>query len=692
MTNQRVQAPPRLLLGVTLLFWGSMTGRPLLALILALVVESPNWIRSRWNFEDSACSRAWQLSLILTLVTGIAIWLDGDRYTTVPKLFTWLPVLFFPLQFVQSFGFINYLNLSSFSFFSQEYRKRNIEIGINPPNIRFNFGNFYFVATITAASLGYQTQHTIFFLGLVILSAWLVFAHMRSRFFAILTLILCGATIGLSGQIGLSKLYHWATHRGLGLGSIPSADPTQKRTNIGSLGEIKQSTEIIWRLRTQSGHMPPRLIRSVSYNRYKGVNWKNQYPAPLTDDEESFRELASMNLIENDSYYLLRETMSRSDLIKKLPEYEIRGASSLAEPLPLPGNTSTLQDFQIDGVDINPLGTVRIFPQKPIIQGKVRWNDTPSTEAPPFPEEDLDIDDTEWEGIHHVADAIGLKQLPTTAAKIQRLSQFFSTEFQYTRYLTIGRAYATPRRPTVIETFLTTNRRGHCEYFATAATLLLRSADVPTRYTIGYAVMEQHPRNQEWIVRGTHAHAWTRVWDDTLEQWIDFDPTPTGWLAAESGASNNYQWIYDTYQRIKEDFFLWRNEPKNRLGVTIAIWILGISVILYIAVRLRKSRVMIGHKHASVASPKPIIRTPLHDLERSALKILGARKPGDTWVAWLIKLKFHHIPEVELLEACSLHQQLRFDPSPSDPAHAERLSQIAQKINQQIRSLKTPVT
>lgn len=691
MTSKQIQPPPKLLLGATLLFWGAMSGNSAFALVLALIVESPNWIRSRWNFSDQACVRAWQLSLIITVLTAIPIWLDGNRYTAFPRLLTWLPILLFPLQFIQSFGFVNYLNLSNFYFFSRIQRERNAELGIEQANVRFNFGNVYFIAITVAASLSPYAQQKVFYIGLTILVAWLILAHVRNRIFAMITVLLLAAAIGLSGQIGMSMLYKWATSHGHEHGAIPSSHPTLKHTSIGSLGAIKQSPEMLWRVTTESGQTPPRLLRTCTYNRYRGVSWRTHYPAAMfEEDEEEFRELGSIDLeindsTINDSYYLLRENMTRADITKPLPKFEIRGATITGEPLPLPGSASTLRDFVHEGIEINPLGTVCIFPQKSIIQGTARWNDDIATEAPPFPVEDLAIDEYEMAGIHEVADALGLKELATTTEKVQRLRKFFDTEFEYSRYLTIERVHPNKTRPSPVETFLTTNKSGHCEYFATAATLLLRASGVPARYSIGFSVMEKNDRNNEWVIRGTHAHAWTRVWNEELNMWVDFDPTPAGWLSAETTQrSSRYQDFLDAYQRFREDFFLWRNQPNNRLGVTIAIWVLVGSLILYVAFRLRKSRVVVGSQKASKFRGQPTLKTPLHHLEKIALKILGPRNPGETWINWLGKLKAHQISETDLEQACSLHQQLRFDPSPPENQLQQQLAEITQKLIKQL--------
>jgi hypothetical protein len=441
---------------------------------------------------------------------------------------------------------------------------------------------------------------------------------------------------------------------------------------------------MLWRIFPEPGVAPPRLLRIASYNRYKGINWKNRLPDPIPEDDTNFRELTTMELTDGEPYYLMRENMSRKDLVKNLPTFRMRGASGSEEPLPLPGDASSLQDFELDGIEINPLGTVRVFPQRSIIEGSVRWNDRATPDDPPFSVEDLEIDDFEIEGINEVAEKLGLKELPTTMAKVARIRDFFSSEFEYTLYLTIQRARAKRTRPSEIETFLTTSKRGHCEYFATAATLLLRAADVPARYCVGFSVMERSTRSNTWIIRGTHGHAWTRVWDDNRQRWVDFDPTPPGWLAAETGEATRSQWLADAYQRFKEDFFLWRNRPANRLGATIVMWILGLSVFIFIGRRLWKSKLVVDTKKQIVYGNGERITTPLHALEKPALKILSPRQPGETLVSWLAKLKSHNFPAATLEEAASIHQRLRFDPSPTESDQVERLTVITGELRKRI--------
>ncbi len=76
-----------------------------------------------------------------------------------------------------------------------------------------------------------------------------------------------------------------------------------------------------------------------------------------------------------------------------------------------------------------------------------------------------------------------------------------------------------------IEEFLFINRRGHCEYFATAAVLLLRAVNVPARLVAGFRGGDWNEYGQYIAVRQRHAHTWIEVFFPTYG-WQRFDPTP----------------------------------------------------------------------------------------------------------------------------------------------------------------------
>jgi len=71
-------------------------------------------------------------------------------------------------------------------------------------------------------------------------------------------------------------------------------------------------------------------------------------------------------------------------------------------------------------------------------------------------------------------------------------------------------------------------RRGHCQYFATAAALLLRRAGHPTRCVGGFGSDETDPSGVTF--RALHLHAWIEV-INSLGEWQRFDPSPESRMA-----------------------------------------------------------------------------------------------------------------------------------------------------------------
>jgi transglutaminase-like putative cysteine protease len=79
---------------------------------------------------------------------------------------------------------------------------------------------------------------------------------------------------------------------------------------------------------------------------------------------------------------------------------------------------------------------------------------------------------------------------------------------------------------TPVEAFLFDARRGHCELFAAAAAVMLRSLGVPTRVVIGFRGGLFDRGAMRYTLRGADAHAWTEAWFEETG-WVTFDPTPS---------------------------------------------------------------------------------------------------------------------------------------------------------------------
>jgi hypothetical protein len=73
--------------------------------------------------------------------------------------------------------------------------------------------------------------------------------------------------------------------------------------------------------------------------------------------------------------------------------------------------------------------------------------------------------------------------------------------------------------------FVLSTKRGYCQHYAGAMTLMLRLLGVPSRVAVGFTSGTYDADKGEWTVKDTNAHAWVEVWFPRYG-WIPFDPTP----------------------------------------------------------------------------------------------------------------------------------------------------------------------
>jgi hypothetical protein len=73
--------------------------------------------------------------------------------------------------------------------------------------------------------------------------------------------------------------------------------------------------------------------------------------------------------------------------------------------------------------------------------------------------------------------------------------------------------------------FLFNRKRGYCEYFASAMTVMLRTQGIPARLATGFQTGVYNPLSELWLVRASDAHTWVEAWIPG-RGWTTFDPTP----------------------------------------------------------------------------------------------------------------------------------------------------------------------
>jgi protein-glutamine gamma-glutamyltransferase len=142
------------------------------------------------------------------------------------------------------------------------------------------------------------------------------------------------------------------------------------------------------------------------------------------------------------------------------------------------------------------------------------------------------------------------------AARARALEAFLrdSGQFSYTLQMTVVNSNLDP-----VEDFLVNRKAGHCEYFASALALLLRSVNIRSRLVNGFKGGDWNQLTTTLNVRQKHAHSWVEAYagmksPDNDPIWITLDPTPaaerTKSIAQVGGLAGNFRPLTDSIRHI----------------------------------------------------------------------------------------------------------------------------------------------
>jgi len=103
--------------------------------------------------------------------------------------------------------------------------------------------------------------------------------------------------------------------------------------------------------------------------------------------------------------------------------------------------------------------------------------------------------------------------------------------------------------------FLFKTREGHCEYFATAMAVMLRTQGIATRVVNGFNGGDYNDAIDMTVVRQRNAHAWVEVYFPKENAWVAFDPTPFAGQTS-GGATTGITATFKKYLEALETFWI----------------------------------------------------------------------------------------------------------------------------------------
>lgn len=644
--------PPPLLLVAALLLWGWAADFLYAAVGMALALEAPRFFHVRWELSRRDFERIADLCTI-AFASALAFQFVQSRHfpDSLISGLVWLPMLFFALILAQRFSTLGVIPLSALFWSLRRRSSAGASSAAGGSDILSTHAAMpldyaYFCLCLLAASSA-NPRTPWFFAALSLLGLYALWpARPRPGALAVWVLAFIAATgfafaiqAGLlRGQANLEEMvFEWLAHRW-----NPPADPFRTRTAIGDIGELKASDRIVLRV-DSAGRPPPHRLRAAAYNVYAAGTWTapGQAFVPITPEGQT---------------WILAPGEGSSVRVSDWLEDD-------RALLALPPGTFRLEALNVAGAQRNGLGAVRIGEGPEMLRFVARFDPEHNVDAAPDAT-DLLLPASVRPALHSVADEI---RLPVTDPRsaLETIVAFFDAKFAYSLALS-----SKAGKPRSLIQFLLEDRRGHCEYFATATVLLLRHAGIPARYATGYAVQEWSALERQYVVRKRHAHAWALAWIDG--RWQEVDTTPAVWAAEEEEASSVLQPLYDLMSLLNYQLTLWRHADPQESGGSVMLW-LAVALTLYLIWsigRRRRVRTLKGSTLEHFAGQGPTDPRIAALLQR--LETLGYARPvGTPLLRWTCDLPLTDPAVRGLLEnAVETYYRTRFDPGPTrDSAH-----------------------
>ncbi len=642
--------PPPFFMGLTLLFWGWEVGLFPIAAIGAVILELPRLTRWRWDFSEADMNRIWDLCEILFVGAMVYGYATTDISTGPSKFIPWLPLIFFPFIAATAYSVHDCVRLSTYFWL---LRRKGHEAMRSKPISAF-VPYWYFAVCFVAASIA-NVRDIRFYAAVVAFGAWMLWMF-RSRATPVwlwMTMVATVSVVGFFGHIGLTRLQAFVENKaGQMLEDIgtPDTEITKAWTAIGSIGKLKMSGRVILRLDTDGHHPPPDLLRKASFSTYQTVGNRAMWSIAKT-------EFTTVSPGPEPATWPLSASQDTSSFIR-ISSFMARGTGIV----PVPNGSVLLEELFADSVQTNRYGSVRVRNAPPLVRYRVTYGNTSTLDAPPMAS-DVEVPTSEQPALAQIAADLGLGSQPP-AMVLRRVEGFFRDKFTYSRFLK-ETSYDPTGHNTSLSQFLLRDRAGHCEYFASATTLLLRQAGIPARYAIGFAVPEAERGGRVHLVRARHAHAWTLAYVDGV--WRDIDTTPASWDEIEEEQKPLYQPLTDLFSWGQYRFAAWRYYSERGSVGKLVLWLAPI-LLAWFSWRLfsRKRRVRLQGEARQEPRPHyPGLDSEFYLIERRFAQTGFPRHTEEPLSAWLERVEGS--PQAKrtldpLREILALHYAYRFDP------------------------------
>ena len=375
--------------------------------------------------------------------------------------------------------------------------------------------------------------------------------------FAFATIRVAAITLALGGMIFL------AMPRRIVSGNSNSSDMVGKHLSgfddevaLGQLGEILENDNVVMSIElvdsennrvvpTQNG--PEQRWRGVTLEHYETGRWKRPRSSPAEETESlphwdqrsgTIRQLVKLEATDSPTLFTLRPTTDMDASDKRfMPVLNVIDGSLFRR-----NGRAVSMDYRVDSSTDETLAQPgEQFPEPGYLARLVEMPESVRDEIRPIAET--------------IVEQIDPTDIRRRVAAIEEYFRGVNSEFRYSLAMEV----IDPNLDPVVD-FLVNRKQGHCEYFASAMTLMLRSIGIPARMVNGFKGGDYNSVAGLTTVRQKHAHSWVEVLVEPQLPanhrafWATCDPTPADQrnesVARVGGMIGNFRQVTDLIRYI----------------------------------------------------------------------------------------------------------------------------------------------
>ncbi len=663
---------PPLLLALACLFWGWQSDQLWLALVLGLMLEAGPWLGWHGQLEQRTLIRISNGSALAFIAMSAYFVASLEIAPAVLAIVRWTPIALLPLCLAVRYTGAQHTDLTTLSALARR-RKLAGQVagpggatGVGLEGSQIDLGVPYVALWLLAA--GSNNRSGVgFYLGLVFLTAlllWRVRPPERPWWPWLMALALAaggGALIntGLFRLQGMLEqtMMDWIAGDG-------DEDPERTETHLGHIGQLKLSGRVVLQVHTERALRSGLLLKTASYSHYGAPNWLAAGGSTFTTLPRQRGPEEGWSLATPVAISVATSATTSAAVAEQLTisANAIRNKTVLA----LPYGSAGLSGDKLLRIERNRFGTVQATLESGYYRYQVGYQSAPQSGGAPTAKEsapvaqDLALPRTDAALLQALAQQLKLRGQsgPQILASVK---SYFARDFRYST----ARAGVAPGRSAVSD-FLSRDKRGHCEHFASASALLLRAAGLPTRYAVGYLVQEPNRFGSGYVVRARHAHAWVEVYLDGA--WQPFDSTPASWPTLEKEQASDWEVLQDLLATLGYRVRQWQ------FSIDDALWP-GLALLIFIWLRAKWRTRQGASKNLAGGGPrKRTDGAPTHGQEAHEMAfyqveaqlaarglVRGASEPLTAWQRRIGK-QLDGAAANALAQLVQLHYRCRFGP------------------------------